>query len=164
MRHDWRQVFGFPSYQVNSLGAFTNARTGREVSTSLTPNNHVKINLYRDGQIHTRSAALLVAKTFLEEPKENWDTPIHLDGDKTNCAADNLMWRPRWFAIRYHRQFEYESFHSDKRKFQDVKSGDVYYGMKEVCMANGLYWYDVEKSATENTFVPLTYQYFRWVP
>lgn len=48
----------------------------------------------------------LVASIFLEEAPHNFDTPINLNGDRSDNRAENLAWRPRWFAIRYNQQFK----------------------------------------------------------
>lgn len=58
-----------------------------------------------------RAVNRLVANAFVPKPdnefhRETFDTPIHLDGDRNNNRADNLMWRPLWFAMEYHTQFK----------------------------------------------------------
>lgn len=164
MRRQWETLEEFPSYEVSNFGEFVNARTDREVHTSRTQQGHAKITLSKEGRLITRSAALLVAKAFIEPPEDHFDTPIHLDGDLMNCMVENLMWRPRWFAIRYHRQFQYEDFHNDRTIRVDVETGDRYSSLKEVCVSNGLYYYDVLKSCVEGVFVPVTFQEFRVVP
>jgi hypothetical protein len=163
VRRKWEDLEEFPNYVVSNLGEFANARTDREVRLSRTQQGHAKVTLYQDGRLTTRSAALLVANTFLPTDIEHFDTPIHLDGDLMNCAVDNLMWRPRWFAIRYHKQFMYETFHNDQATRVDIDSGEHYESLKEACIRNGLYYYDVLKSEVEGTFVFPTNQEFRLV-
>lgn len=161
MKRRWEQLVEFPNYEVSDMGEFVNARTDREVRPSMTQQGHAKITLSLDGRLTTRSAALLVARAFVEQPEPHFDTPIHLDGDLMNCAAHNLMWRPRWFAILYHKQFRFEQFHTDTATRVDVDSGEQYESLKEVCMKNGLYYQDVIQSCVQGGFVPITYQEFR---
>lgn len=163
MKIDWETLEEFPNYAVSNFGEFVNMRTDRDVRPSMNQMGHSKITLVRDRQQYTRSVAQLVAQAFVprDENDDHFDTPIHLDGDLMNCTAENLMWRPRWFAIRYQRQFQYEGFHNDQGHRIELISGDHYYSMKEVCTKNGLYFYDVIKSCVEETFVPMTYQEFR---
>jgi hypothetical protein len=161
MRRVWEEVAEFPSYQVSNYGEFANIRTDREVQPSMNQLGHAKITLNHRGRQYTRSVALLVARAFVDSPQPHFDTPIHLDGDLMNCCAWNLMWRPRWFAIRYHKQFRLDTFHTDMGRRMDVESGIVYDSLKETCMANGLYYYDVIKSEVEGTFVFPTMQEFR---
>jgi hypothetical protein len=102
----------------------------------------------------------MVAEAFCEGQSEHWNTPIHLDGDRENCRADNLMWRPRWFAVQYHRQFHHEEFHNSNVHIQEVLSGKEYYSVKEACMDLGLYYNDVYRSYVHNRAIPLTRQEF----
>ena len=147
-------------YAVSTYAKFTNLKTGVDVHQSMNKMGHAKITLVRDRIAYTRSVAQLVARTFIPKPYEHFDTPIHLDSDLLNCRADNLMWRPRWFAIKYQQQFRYENFHNDTRPRRDRETGIVYNSMKELCMANGVYYFDVEQSCYEDTYVPLTFQKF----
>lgn len=164
MRRRWEELVEFPNYEVSDLGEFVNARTDRDVRPSMTQQGHAKVTLTMgDGRMATRSAALLVARAFVEQPEPHFDTPIHLDGDLMNCAAHNLMWRPRWFAIQYHKQFRFDQFHEDRQPRVDVESGEEYGTLKEVCTKNGLYYHDVVRSCEEGGFVPITYQEFRYV-
>lgn len=159
----WRPLEAFPSYEISEEGSLYNARTHREMRPSMNQMGHAKITLLKDRIPCTRAVAPLVAETFLPDPPEYFNTIIHLDGDYMNCHASNLMWRPRWFAIKYHKQFQLPSFHQDVSPRYDVATGQEYGSLKELCMTNGLYYFDVIKSCDEETFVPLTYQEFRYV-
>ena len=100
------QIPGHPGYKVRPNGEVINM-----FDRVLTPMTNLRgllfVGLYYHGVKHNRSVALLVANAFLE-PHSNpqFDTPVHLDGDRTNCDVNNLMWRPRWFAVKWHRQFD----------------------------------------------------------
>jgi hypothetical protein len=161
LNREWRDMEEFPKYQISNFGEFVNARTDREVRHSQTPQGHAKVTLVKDGRQTTRGVSLLVAKTFLPQPAPHFDTPIHLDGDFMNCRVDNLMWRPRWFAIRFHRQFQYEQFHQDLVKRIDLQTGEIYESLKDVCCTNGLYYQDVYQSEIEGTFTFPTGQEFQ---
>lgn len=163
---DYRPHPDYPSILVNPYARFFNSRLERTIPTS-SVNGHLKVNLIgKEGGYTSRSVARLVAEIFLDPPKENFDTVIHLDGDLSNCVAFNLMWRPRWFAIRYHQQFAYDSFHggyATPTLIEDVDSGKRYSSIKEVCTTDGLYYFDVQKSLLEETITPITGQRFRYV-
>lgn len=164
MKETWTELEEFPNYVINTNGEIVNMKWGgRPLQHSRNQQGLPKVTLIRDGRPITRSPARLVAETFIPEDREAFDTPIHLDGDRMNCSTDNLMWRPRWFAIKYHKQFMFDIFHTDLAHRVDIESGEHYYGLKEVCMKNGLYYFDVEKSCVEETFVPITFQEFRYV-
>jgi hypothetical protein len=162
MKEEWIDLKEFPDYVISTSGEIVNMKWGgHPINYSRNQQGLPKVTLVRDNRPFTRSPARLVAETFIPEEREVFDTPINLDGDRMNCGVENLMWRPRWFAIKYHKQFMFENFHSDFAHRVDIESGEHYYSLKEVCMRNGLYYFDVIKSCVEKTFVPITYQEFR---
>lgn len=105
MFEEWVTLLDFPLYQISNTGDVINKETGRYLAKSITKQNIVKVALINSRGRFTRSVALLVANVFVAGKNDLFDTPIHLDGDLHNCEATNLMWRPRWFAYQYHRQF-----------------------------------------------------------
>jgi hypothetical protein len=160
----WAELEDFPDYTVSSLGEIANMKSGMPRKTSINQQGIVKISLYRGRELITRSVAVLVATAFVEGQDPLFNTPIHLDGDRENCRADNLMWRPRWFAVQYHRQFLDRAFHEAAVHFEDVATGREYHSVKEACMAHGLYHVDVYNSFAHETHVPITFQEFRLIP
>jgi hypothetical protein len=52
----------------------------------------------------TYTIATLVASVFCANDDPRANTVVHLDGDRANHEADNLVWRSRAFAIRYHKE------------------------------------------------------------
>jgi hypothetical protein len=163
MRVQWAELEEFPDYAVSEHGDITNIKTGSPRKVSVNQQGIPKISLYNDeGKLITRAVSRLIADAFVQRPDaEAFDTPIHLDGDQRNCRADNLLWRPRWFAIKYHKQFRMEEFHAARGTFIELDSEEVYDSIKEICIRNGLYWQDVIKCVTEETFVFPTWQKFR---
>lgn len=143
----WQELDEFPDYAVNDLGDIHNIKTGMPRKTSINQHGIVKISLYKNRkELHTRSVAVLVADAFVEGKTDVFDTPIHIDGDRLNCRADNLMWRPRWFAVQYHRQFDSPEFHNSYVHIVDVETGMEFYNVKDACMHFGLYYNDVYRS------------------
>lgn len=161
----WETIEEFPDYAVSNLGSVVNMkRGGGELCPRPNQFGHVRVGLVKDGIQYTRGLAPIVAEYFVPkmEEFENFHTPIHKDGDLANCRADNLLWRSRPFAIRFHRQFWVDQFHIAYRdRLIEIDSGKEYDSVKEACIDNGLYWFDVVKSYVEETFVPITYQEFR---
>jgi hypothetical protein len=104
------QIVGFPMYSVSASGAIVNMNSGRNVATSLTKQGHVKVNLYDpvQGKQYTRSVSLIVAHAFVYGHNDIFNTPQHLNGVIEDCSAENLVWRPRWYAYNYHRQWTHE--------------------------------------------------------
>jgi len=157
MRERWHELDEFPDYAISEFGEVANIKTGMPRRTSINQQGIVKISLYQDGKyLITRSVAVMVAEAFCEGQSEFFNTPIHLDGDRENCRADNLMWRPRWFAVQYHRQFQSPDFHNAIVRIFDVNTGKEYESVKECCMDLGLYHNDVYRSYIHGTPTPLT--------
>jgi hypothetical protein len=156
MRVDWHELDEFPDYAVSSEGEVHNIKTGMPRKTSINQQGIVKISLYQGRELITRSVAVMVAEAFCEGQTEFFNTPIHLDGDRENCRAANLMWRPRWFAVQYHRQFQNEVFHKMDVHIEEVGSGKEYYSVKEACMDLGLYYNDVYRSYLYEQQIRLT--------
>jgi hypothetical protein len=114
----------------------------------------------RDGVQHHRSVPLLVAKAFIPQPSGPFDTPINRDGDRHNNHVENLIWRPRWFAIKYNHQFKYPYDQPIYQPIIDLKSGDVYADSLACAKENGLLEEDLVLSILNRTYVWPTYQEF----
>ena len=153
----------FPGYSVSPSGVVRNDDTGRGMA--LTKNQHgiVQVGLMQNGTQYKRGVALLVAKAFLSPPISSaFNTPINLDGDRSNNHIENLMWRPRWFAIFYHRQF-----YNDKRGFRepviDVKTKEWFPNSWEAAIKYGLLDREIMIATLNRTYVWPTYQEFRLI-
>jgi hypothetical protein len=92
--------------------------------------------------------------------QEEFDHVIQLDGDRSNCRADNLMWRPRWFAIRYHRQWRTPHPYRVADPIYDVATELVYDGTAGVAITFGLLEKEILFSILNRTYVWPTYQQF----
>lgn len=103
----WKTIEEFPLYEVSNFGRVANKNTDVIIQPSTTMQGGVKVGLYLDKKQYTRSLKVLVAEAFVDRPHEMFDTPMLLDGNQLNCSADNIVWRPRWFAWNYRRQFVY---------------------------------------------------------
>lgn len=102
----WEPVMGFPGYSVSPLGQVRNDATGRLLDVRFNQYGVAYVGLTREWRQHIRSLARLVARAYLDPPDRIFDTPINLNGDRSDCSADNLAWRPRWYAVKYVRQFK----------------------------------------------------------
>jgi len=161
---DWKPIKEFPGYSISNMGRVRNDDTDRIMALQRNPHGIVHVGLWKDGKQYKRSVAVLVCEAFLPPPTPpTFDTPIHLDGDKTNCRIDNLMWRPRWFAVRYHRQFHDNRPMGFSGPIRDKRTGEVFRNSMEAAMRFGLLDWDIFKSTIARTYVWPTYQEFREV-
>lgn len=142
----WITMEEFPMYKLNNFGTIINRNTGRILRESLTRAGDVKIGLVMDGIQYSRSVKRLVAESFVEGRDDIFDTPIHLDGDQRNNRSDNLMWRPRWFAWKYTRQFVEITIHHTRGPVVDVRTRDRYRDFFEAAIINGILVRDIWSS------------------
>ncbi len=102
---NWEIVPNFPQYEVSDRARFRNRETGRIMI--LTPNQFgdLTVGFTLEGKQYRRSAKVVVARAFCLGEDEKFNTAMLLDGDKNNILPYNIVWRPRWLAWEYHRQF-----------------------------------------------------------
>lgn len=101
----WVPVEGFPGYSVHPAGLVRHDSNERLLRPRYNQYGVPYVGLMRDWAQHNRSLPRLVAQAFLSPATEIFNTPIQLDGDPRNCRVENLMWRPRWYAVKYKQQF-----------------------------------------------------------
>lgn len=137
MKEEWREIPGFPKYLVSNFGQVYNMQRQLIKTPGSNQQGIATISLSRDNVSYSRAICVMVAEAFLEKPDPSFNTPINLDGDRRNNRIDNLAWRPRPFAILYHRQFHFASFREipvdielmeTGEKFEDLASPSVKYG------------------------------------
>jgi len=158
---EWREIVTFKGYSVSDQGQIKSDKTGRILKLSQNQQGVVMVGMMRGGVQYHRSLAKLVAQAFIPRTYPAFDTPINVDGDRTNNRVDNLMWRPRWFAINYHRQFRHRYENPIPKMIVDMKTGEMYENSWECAISNGLLERDVVMGISNRTWVWPTYQEFR---
>ena len=154
----------FPLYSITDEGQVINNDTGRVLALSVNRNGVVQVGLMKYGRQYKRGVALLVATAFLDPPTpETFDTPIHLDGDKLNNRLDNLMWRPRWFAIMYQRQHELFTRPSLNEPIIDLATREKFRDSWDAATKFGLLDEEIAEAIRARTYVWPTYQRFQEV-
>jgi hypothetical protein len=157
---EWKPVENFPGYSVNRLGQVRRDSSGRLLQVKLTQYGSAYIGMMREWRQCQRSLALLVANHFLPGSTEIFDTPINLNGDRYNCAVDNLMWRPRWFARKYHQQFKHPYSMAINSPIRCRETNEVFPNSLMAAVRYGLLERDVVLSIANNTVTLFTYQRF----
>jgi hypothetical protein len=156
----WMPIKNFPEYSVSNNGKVRSDKTGRILSLNENQFGVLQVGLMRDGIQFHRSVPLLVAKAFLDPESEPFDTPINLDGDRHNNRVENLVWRPRWFAIKYNRQFRYPYENPIHARIIDLKTRELSENSFECACRYGLLEQDLVLSILNRTYVWPTYQEF----
>lgn len=161
MNEVWKPIELFPEYSVSNFGNVRSNKSSRILSISPNQYGVVQVGLMKNGVQYHRSVPLLVAKAFLPIKAGPFDTPINLDGDRLNNHVDNLVWRPRWFAVKYNRQFRFPSDMHISRPIVDLKTGEVSINSMECAKRYGLLEEEVVLAVMNKSYVWPTYQEFR---
>lgn len=157
---EWTQINEFPGYSISSHGRVRNEDTGRLLALLRNQQGIVHVGLMRGLTQFKRSVVVLVANYFLPPSKlEAFDTPIQLDGDRSNANVQNLMWRPRWFAIRYHRQFHRPNL-GIVVPIRETRTGEEFDNSWEAAIKYGLIDKEILDATLNRTYVWPTYQTF----
>lgn len=124
---DWVPIQGFPGYSVSTLGQVRRDSSGRILRIKVNQYGVPYVGLMREWDQRQRSLGLIVARAFIPNSSDIFDTPINLDGDRFNCAVDNLMWRPRWFAVKYNQQFTHGRYERPiEAPVRAIETGEVF--------------------------------------
>ncbi len=148
VEEQWSVIPEFPNYLVSDRGHIYNQRYRNHMRTSQQQAGHVKITLTDEHSMrHTRSVAQFVAEAFVEPADDRCDHVVILDGDLTNLAAENLVWRPRWFAWKYTHQLKtYQPNHFKNLPVHNTTTGSQYGCILDAGMAEGLLFQDIWRS------------------
>jgi len=158
---EWRKIEQFSEYSVSDTGLVRNDETGYWLTGFVNQSGVLYVGLTQDRKQRNRSVALLVAEAFLPPHKFSaFDTPIHLDGDKTNSHVRNLMWRPRWFAVKYQHQF-HDGQRGPHSAVEEVETGEHFDSSWDAVMKYGLWNVEVIRSTIDGRGVWPTHQQFR---
>ena len=156
------ETLGFPGYELSNDGLVRNERTERILKTSANQEGIVRVGLMKreEGRQVTVSLIRLVARMFVKGRSASFDTPIQLNGVRSDCNAENLMWRPRWFAVEYFRQFDENAEPLMKTKIYDVEISKRYDDTRVAASENGLLEKDIMKSVVNGSPCFPTWQIF----
>lgn len=160
---EWETIDGFPGYSINDLGEVRHEANRRPLRLRYNQYGVPYVGLMRDWEQHNRSVPRLVATAFLSLPSDIFNTPIQLDGDPTNCRVDNIMWRPRWYAVKYKRQFGTRYHRPIDDPIRAIHQGERFPNSFEAACRYGLLEEEVVLAIENNTPAWPTYQEFERV-
>jgi NUMOD4 motif-containing protein len=146
----WLEIYEFPGYSISDQGRVRNDNTGRIMSLVQNSGGVLTAYMVREGRQYARGVAKLVATHFLPHDTDMQSAPVHRDGNPLNNTVDNLIWRPRWYAVKYRHQFhEVGRPPYVDRPIQEVTTGLVFPNSWEAAKHFGLIEFDIFKSYHE---------------
>ncbi len=152
MSEIWVDIPEFPDYEISSHGNVFSKRTNTQLAPSWNGLGSLKVNFSVNGEKHTQSIKVLVAKAFVELPTDLYSSQldldvINIDGDQQNNHYMNLAWRPHWFAWKYTRQFKDGPLPEYSVYLMNTLTGAVYSSVMNAGVADGVLWEYVYNSA-----------------
>ena len=87
----WKDIEGFPNYQISNLGNVWSKKTNRILKPYKTNRGYLTVGFWLDGKKKRLSIHRLVAQAFLTNP-QNFPEVNHINGYKTDNNLDNLEW------------------------------------------------------------------------
>ena len=142
----WARIPGFPNYNVSNHGRVVNILKDRIMTQSPNEKGELTVGLNMSGHQYRRSVKVLVANAFVSGKTDVFNTVIQLDCERDNTGADNLMWRPRWFAWRYNVQFDNIPDWAWVGPIVNEETGIEYQDMVWAAMMEGLLMFDIRQS------------------
>lgn len=126
---DWRYIDEFPDYVVFEDGRIKKERSDRFVALRKNQQGINMVGLSKRGYgASTRAVDRIVCTAFWGDPPEDGlqsYSPCHIDGDRSNDNASNLMWRPRWWATEWHKMLK-STRPMEVNDIQNLRTGEVY--------------------------------------
>jgi hypothetical protein len=161
----WEQLDDFPAYEVSDQGEVRSIKSGR-----ILRQNPNQFGVYRVGLVRDRGdspttvvVARLVADYFVQGKSLQFDTPINLNGDREDNRAENLAWRPRWFAVKFFAQFAEFPEPLFIAPLECGETGMQYANSRDCAMYEGLLEKDILKSILNASPCFPTWQIFQRV-
>ncbi len=157
----WMVIPDFPNYVVSEEGVVENVVSGHVMALNMNQYDVVFVGLWDGGLQFKRSLPKLVATAFVPKPYPLYNTPINVDGDRWNNHAYNLLWRPRWFAVKYNRQFRSAYPNHIPYPIIDTNTGQISKDSLDCARTFGLLEADLVQAIENRTYVWPTYQVFQ---
>lgn len=155
MDEEWRPIADFPHYLVSDQGRIRHA--DRMEARALQTNERGFVVILLSSQSssarYLRQVNQLVATAFLEPTPYIEETFIwHIDGDLTNCAADNLRWESKSRVLEWNEMHRERAPKFTTPQVKNNKTGRIYSnafecGMQEGLLESKVVWL-VEKQAS----------------
>lgn len=88
---EWRQIEGFPQFEVSDEGALRHRDTREPIPTKIGVNGYLRVTLPGTGDGRSKMIHQLVARAFLGQRPDGMVTR-HLNGDASDARLSNLAY------------------------------------------------------------------------
>lgn len=137
----WHEIDEFPHYHVSNYGRIKHVN--RDEARKITVNERgfpvVLLSSKTSPSRYLRQVNMLVAKAFLPPPQFKDETAIwHIDGDLTNCRAENLRWEMRSRVLEWNEMHRTGTPKYTTPRVRNNRTGRVYANAFECAMEEGI--------------------------
>lgn len=136
----WREIRDFPHYHVSNYGRVKHVDRVEARKISINDRGFPIIVLYgADGKTrYLRQINQLVADAFLSPATFNDETSVwHVDGDVTNCRAENLKWETRSRVLEWNEMHRTGRSQYNSGPVRNTRTGKEYADVYECAMDEG---------------------------
>jgi hypothetical protein len=137
---EWRSIADLPHYSVSSLGRVKKNDSPNARSVTISDKGFPIVTLYgADSKTrYLKHINMLVARAFLPPPVfDNMTAVWHIDGDLTNCRADNLKWEMRSRVLEWNEMHRRGTPKFETPMVVNNRTGVTYRNAFECGMAEG---------------------------
>lgn len=145
---EWREIEDFPHYMISNYGRVKRVGQTEARKVAINDRGFPIVTLYgADSKTrYLRQINKLVADAFVpkgpfyDDPTIPENSVWHIDGDLTNCRADNLTWKSRAAVLEWNEMHRTGSRykHFANTKVKNNRTGVIYENTYECAMAEGL--------------------------
>lgn len=138
----WKKAVGYETFEVSNLGRVKNTRLGIIKAQRKTHNGYLIVTLKGNGVKHTEYVHRLVAKAFIDNPKQ-FPSVNHIDENKENNCVNNL----EWCSILYNNCFagrakrvgdHHKQNHSKCKQVKNLDTNEIYVSVREAGRQTGI--------------------------
>lgn len=139
----WKDIEGFPNYEVSNLGRVRNKNTKQIIAPIKGSSGYLSVRIRKQTGDYEKPALnihRLVAKTFIPNP-ENKPQVNHIDGNKLNNKMDNLEWCTRKENSKHAMKlglFKPEPPEPPKKKVKIIETGEVFNSIRDCANSLGV--------------------------
>lgn len=138
---EWRPIEEFPHYFISNYGRVKHESRdeARKVSVNERGFPVVLLLSRTTSSRYLRQINKLVARAFLLPPLHADEIAVwHIDGDLTNCRAENLRWATRSEVLEWNEMHREGKPKLNTPKVKNNITGEIYENAYECALAEGL--------------------------
>lgn len=165
MQEVWKIIEEVPKYEVSNFGHVRRIGAILPLVPKEASGGSKFVTMSSGGNRYSRSLKVLVANAFVPHKEgqdpDIFDTPIQCSLSTDNNRADNIVWRPLWFALQFRRDLNLKTlpFYYEM-PVMNITTGNQHVSILTASLHDGVLMKDIYRSAIEGRSIfPDAYRY-----